>query len=322
MRKREVWVDWAKAILIWLMIVGHAGCDGIPRDFIYAFHMPAFFIISGYLYKPHPLVKTIKSFGVPILFFSMVNLALIFGKVLLKGESVDYDFLSQITPPYWKCNWGNYITLFRGVWFIIVLFFMRILLGDIPLFSFIRKSYKIILPVLLFYMLIEPFFIHRMPQVQDYYLYKVIACMPFMMFGLLLKEYKTWMLSFGKYTFGGLLLVYIILVLYNGKNDIWAYTFTHGYFLFAVNAMLASLIFFNILKKTHQSQIIISFSKGTLLIMGMHELLINIFSRLFSKVHILIPETILSFVNGILVMVVCYFLIRLALRYCPVILGK
>ena len=231
-----------------------------------------------------------------------------------------YGFSDNL--PYWKCNWGNYITLFRGVWFIIVLFFMRILLGDIPLFSFIRKSYKIILPVLLFYMLIEPFFIHRMPQVQDYYLYKVIACMPFMMFGLLLKEYKTWMLSFGKYTLGVLLLVYIILVLYNGKNDIWAYTFTHGYFLFAVNAMLASLIFFNILKKTHQSQIIISFSKGTLLTMGMHTLLINILSRLFSKFHILMPETILSFVNGILVMVVCYFLIRLALRYCPVILGK
>lgn len=78
------------------MVVGHAGCNGIPRDFIYAFHMPA---ISGYLYKPHPLVKTIKSFGVPILFFSMVNLALIFGKMLLKGESVDYEFLAQITPP-------------------------------------------------------------------------------------------------------------------------------------------------------------------------------------------------------------------------------
>ena len=99
MRKRDVWVDWAKAILIWLMVVGHAGCDGISRDFIYAFHMPAFFIISGYLYKPHPLMKAIKSFGVPILFFSMVNLALIFGKMLSKGESVDYDFLAQITPP-------------------------------------------------------------------------------------------------------------------------------------------------------------------------------------------------------------------------------
>lgn len=199
---------------------------------------------------------------------------------------------------------------------------MRILLGDIPVFSFIRKSYKIILPVLLLYMLIEPLFINKISPVQDYYLYKVIACMPFMMFGILLKEYKTWMLSFGKYTLGIMLLIYIASVLSNGCNDIWAYAFPHGFFLFAISAMLASLLFFNILKKAQQSQIVISLSKGTLLIMGMHILLLEICNWLFIKAHIIIPKDISCFIYGILVMLISYFFIKLALRYCPVILGK
>ena len=102
------WIDSAKGLLILLVVLGHmSDINGELKNWIFTFHMPAFFIISGYLYKPHPLMKTIKSFGVPILFFSMVNLALIFGKMLLKGESVDYDFLSQITPPLLEMQLGK-----------------------------------------------------------------------------------------------------------------------------------------------------------------------------------------------------------------------
>ena len=66
MSDRENWIDWTKAILIWLMVLGHARLNGILLDFVYAFHMPAFFVISGYLYKPHNFIHTIKSFGIPI----------------------------------------------------------------------------------------------------------------------------------------------------------------------------------------------------------------------------------------------------------------
>lgn len=97
---REAWIDWSKAILIWLMVLGHAGLSGVPRDFVYAFHMPAFFIISGFLYKPHSWWKTLKSFGIPILFFSAINLAFVVLKMELKGEPVAVgDLMVKITPP-------------------------------------------------------------------------------------------------------------------------------------------------------------------------------------------------------------------------------
>ena len=42
-------IDIAKAICIILMVVGHSGCPIPLRSFIYMFHMPCFFFISGYL---------------------------------------------------------------------------------------------------------------------------------------------------------------------------------------------------------------------------------------------------------------------------------
>lgn len=44
-QKREVWIDILKAILIMLVVYGHA--DGLLNNYIYQFHVGAFFITSG-----------------------------------------------------------------------------------------------------------------------------------------------------------------------------------------------------------------------------------------------------------------------------------
>lgn len=43
--------DLAKGICILLMVVGHSGAPLVLHDAIYMFHMPCFFIISGWLFK-------------------------------------------------------------------------------------------------------------------------------------------------------------------------------------------------------------------------------------------------------------------------------
>ena len=53
MNNRDTAFDITKAIGILLMILVH--CSGLPhllRNFIFSFHMPLFFIVSGYFYKP------------------------------------------------------------------------------------------------------------------------------------------------------------------------------------------------------------------------------------------------------------------------------
>jgi acyltransferase len=52
MNKRIGWIDIAKGITILLVIVGHTLIGYKVNDYIYAFHMPLFFICSGLLFKP------------------------------------------------------------------------------------------------------------------------------------------------------------------------------------------------------------------------------------------------------------------------------
>ena len=49
MNKRVEWIDLAKGLGMLLVILGHCVCfGGIMHNAIFAFHMPLFFILSGY----------------------------------------------------------------------------------------------------------------------------------------------------------------------------------------------------------------------------------------------------------------------------------
>lgn len=63
-----VWVDWLKAFLIFLVILGHLPDELHIKWFIYLFHMPAFFIISGYLYRPRAIKEEMRKIVSQLLF--------------------------------------------------------------------------------------------------------------------------------------------------------------------------------------------------------------------------------------------------------------
>jgi fucose 4-O-acetylase-like acetyltransferase len=49
---REKYIDVVRGIAILLVITGHLGMPSSIQTFIYGFHMPLFFILSGFLYHP------------------------------------------------------------------------------------------------------------------------------------------------------------------------------------------------------------------------------------------------------------------------------
>ena len=59
---RKVWIDIAKALGIWLVVWAHLpqGNQAV-QAFIFAFHMPLFFFLSGYLLKPQSLRRTLQA---------------------------------------------------------------------------------------------------------------------------------------------------------------------------------------------------------------------------------------------------------------------
>lgn len=49
--ERIVWVDYAKSIGIFSVVLAHTPLYGPVQDWIYVFHMPLFFFLSGYLFS-------------------------------------------------------------------------------------------------------------------------------------------------------------------------------------------------------------------------------------------------------------------------------
>ncbi|HEX7873328.1 MAG TPA: acyltransferase family protein [Sphingobium sp.] len=79
-RGRVEWVDAAKGVGIVLVIAGHVWWQpGTAHRIIYAFHMPLFFLLSGYMVKPQPTVglilKQARSLFVPFVAFSLILIA-------------------------------------------------------------------------------------------------------------------------------------------------------------------------------------------------------------------------------------------------------
>ena len=82
MAKRLDYLDIAKGILIILVVIGHIWQSGPVFNIIYAFHMPAFFLISGMLLRytcsyKKPMRTFLKSrlfsFGIPFVFIEILG---------------------------------------------------------------------------------------------------------------------------------------------------------------------------------------------------------------------------------------------------------
>lgn len=86
---RELWIDACKGIGILLVLLGHVSPPFMK--FIYGFHMPLFFIISGYVFKKENfqisfalyLKKLLKSYLFPYGILCFVNLFLEMGRNLI-----------------------------------------------------------------------------------------------------------------------------------------------------------------------------------------------------------------------------------------------
>lgn len=53
------WVNTLKGLAILLVVIGHSANETIT-DFIYCFHMPLFFMLSGFLFSPKPMRPYLK----------------------------------------------------------------------------------------------------------------------------------------------------------------------------------------------------------------------------------------------------------------------
>lgn len=126
MTKRLDEIDILKSIGIILMIMGHIGFGGIFDYYIHAFHMPMFFMISGFLYKVSNLScidfikKKAKSLIIPYILFSLFHYFIWIFIQLIK-DSVNVNLLLPLHSIFLINTDGMPIA--GALWFLTALFF-------------------------------------------------------------------------------------------------------------------------------------------------------------------------------------------------------
>ncbi len=120
-------VDILRALGIILMLMGHVGFGGKFDRYIHSFHMPVFFVISGFLYKtkseitvPIMIAKKAKRLLIPYVFYALVNYAFWF---ILPGEKTPwYRPLIEFST----YNTEHHSATGGAIWFLTALFWAEV----------------------------------------------------------------------------------------------------------------------------------------------------------------------------------------------------
>lgn len=123
-RNRDKAIDYLKGFGIFLMIFDHVCSTKISHIYIQAFHMPLFFIVSGYLYKKRSIkesiVKNFKKLIIPYLVFSLLFIIIIL--INMKYYDVKNVLLSYLI---WPTKIHNY-AIGGALWFLPCMFLAEV----------------------------------------------------------------------------------------------------------------------------------------------------------------------------------------------------
>ena len=159
--KRIAWIDVAKGVAILLVIIGHTvKFGGATRNVIFSFHMPLFFILSGYTFRladdfpafVQRVKKLVRHLIYPSLIVSVIG---IFARWLLQDQhtvSALWMITKRMGDALW---WASGVSVHAhpglgALWFLFSLFWAKVFMDGIHLLFPGKKTGYIFVGVGLF----------------------------------------------------------------------------------------------------------------------------------------------------------------------------
>ncbi len=314
--QRVNWIDWSKVFAIYLVALGHLlnenGMEGYMHNFIYLFHMPFFFFISGYLFKIkednfRPFLKqSFKSLIIPYILLNLIGNAFLSPTWYLSRQ--------------WPVEQLFYFLTADGhgepgpTWFLVCLLWVRLLSFYIVRLSNLSKAIIIIFSIL---------FAYNFP----YHLYwrfdSALMALPFFIAGFMLKN-KTFNNIFEK---GGILFLCITIVsaYFMGDTNVYLRSFGNYSLLYYPCAFsgIFMLISFCSLLNRYNIMIIRTLSSGTILIMALHGI-VFLYVKTFLK-HLSLDYVLMTtpgkFMLSLIALLFLYYPIIWLQNHYPIVMG-
>lgn len=145
------WIDKAKGIGIILVILGHTFCPPSIQFWLYSFHMPLFFFLSGYVFK----IKTsnfsdffknkVNSLLIPAFFMEFIVIFYSLIEAVIFKTNYSINFLERFLGIFIQRRGGHFSF---GPWFLICLFVVQILMFF--LVKYIENDMKLFISGIIF----------------------------------------------------------------------------------------------------------------------------------------------------------------------------
>lgn len=335
-QKRIEWADQVKGLAIILMVFCHAGCTHGNTEllkFIYIFHMPLFFFVSGYFDKARSfsvelLKKNFSQLLVPYFFFSACAFSVCWINPYLHPETYN---TYTLFAAFWHGILGLFIMQdnitplsympYGPLWFLPALFLVRVLFS---LLCMIRNSIMggviliVITCVTVFYCDVNLFSIKS-----------AILALPIYASGFLFKKYDlvervdtnhcAWLFIIG-------LAYTLTLGMMNSKVSMNRAEYGDNLLMFYVNAIIATLTLICYFKAINLDGSKLSYiGSSTLSILGIHLYAVIFCTTIAIKIfhyqtsNIPLWFSLLTMVIGVISGLICN---EVLLKYFPVAIGK
>ncbi len=331
-KNRLNWIDWAKAIAISLVVFGHIPMspDNFIQKFITNYHMPLFFLISGYLTKKECFnINTIRKYWhtliIPYIFYN-----LIFYPYWIVRHNVDVpnavisDYIKPIIGIFFlQLHTPISSPLNEVTWFVAVLLIMKLVLS----ITYLYKNGDLFLILLSLICALLYIYNQQNMVFTNLPITGLIRCMPFFIIGHFCKRKNIIPLEPNKYDYfvcaigiTGSFFSYEYLLHYTPTITIYAL-----FYLCAFVTVIGTISLCRIFDKT-RSTIIENISLGTIVIMGLHWMLIGstnyVLQKLLGLSHGITYPLFITIVLTIFFDSIIYPIIILFKNKYPFLLGK
>lgn len=130
---RVLFIDYAKALGMFLIIWGHTKLTGISNEFVYAFHIPLFFCLSGMVFNKeryenlgHFLTRKVQTLLVPYVVFSVLTWMLWAGYSYFTHADVD-SLWNPLLQTFLAQGSGGFLEHNVPLWFVTCLFVVELM---------------------------------------------------------------------------------------------------------------------------------------------------------------------------------------------------
>ncbi|MBI4649986.1 acyltransferase family protein [Candidatus Desantisbacteria bacterium] len=338
------WIDNAKALGIFLVLLGHQDISPLIRQWIYSFHMPLFFFLSGFLFNFEKYSKDRTFFKrkfhtllVPYFIFAFISFffwLFVVRNLSIHGESLKIDPLKPFLGIFYSIGMNGYGNpIENALWFLTCLFVVEAIFWFILKFS---KKFSYTLSIFIFFIIVIIGVVYSYTSLVRLPWSMEVACVALIFYaaGFFYKDKIEFGLTLLKHANLPNKLVIITILLsfnilfsiINGRTDMNGSGF-HNFILFLASAWMGIAFVLSVSRFSSVNNVFSFFGKNTLIIMGLSGIAlfclrggIYLISRnllYFEGIPVFVG-IFLSFFLMIILVPVIYFINK----YLPFVVGK